>query len=385
MNLFELINYIPKVIDIILKLILLSIAIFFGRISLSGWRGKLDIFTKIIGTLILGFLCFVVGILLPFNFFQIKFISSLINSLIVAAVLYVILFLLSVKKPIKFFTKEEAIELRKEIDFLKAEIAKINKALIEKGIAPKPISEKDAIGIVKDLFKKSGIERYEIKSAAFYNNLWNITAISGKKKFSIVIDSGGNVIEFKKFGFEFSDIIKRLREDKPFLIGSIITILFAIFVLSLLTPQNIEKVSETFQFYGFEVTKEKCLSPDKLLEFWSANIGRTNYSYNKTAIEIEIKIYFNESLYVSPFLYEYHAIVKKDGIYGAFFVTEEKVESLPKQLSLLQASIISGSNYICSIELSKNKICSCKNFGDPRVIAQITTFLEKFKEEVKSQ
>ena len=68
-NLSDVISNLPLIVDIILKVALLLVAIFFGKIAISGWKAKLGFLTKNIGIIFLGFVCFVVGLLLPFDFF----------------------------------------------------------------------------------------------------------------------------------------------------------------------------------------------------------------------------------------------------------------------------------------------------------------------------
>lgn len=379
-NLVEAINFLPKVIDITLKLALLSVAIFFGRIAVSGWRGKLDFITKMISTVFIGFVCFVVGILFPFDFLpQIKFVSEMLNSLIVAIIIYVILALLSIKNKPDIITKKDIAGVEKEIDFLKSEVAKINNALIQKGIEPKPATEKEVRNAIKDALLKAGIEAYTIESMKFADNFWNANVNVGGKNYIAVVDSAGVVKEFKKQGFDFSDIFDRLKKDKFFLAGTVMAIVFLIFTFSLLTPQNLERVSETFSFYGFKTNGAQCLTTSNLLEMWNNNQSRVDgYSYDLQKIDSAIDGYLGENLYSSPFLYDKQLIVSSNGTYGAFLVTNESVDTMTKSLTVLQASLLSNQGYLCSVNLKSGDVCDCSKLSDPQVAVQITTLLKNY-------
>lgn len=379
-NLIEAIGFLPKVIDILLKLALLSVAIFFGRIAVSGWRGKLDFITKIISTVLIGFICFVVGILFPFDFVpQVKFVSEMLNSLIVAIIIYIILTLLSIKNKPDIITKKDIVEVEKEIDFLKSEVAKINNALIQKGIEPKPATEKEVRKAIKDALLKAGIKSYTIKSMNFADNFWNVDVDVGGKNYVAVVDSAGVVKEFKKQGFDFSDIFDRLKKDKFFLAGAVMALVFLIFTFSLLTPQNLERVSETFSFYGFKTNEAHCLTTSNLLEMWNNNQGRVNkYNYNIQKIDSAIDSYLGENLYPSPFLFDKQVIVNSNGTYGAFLVTNESVDTMTKSLTVLQASILSNQGYICSVNLENGNVCDCSKLSEPKVAVQITSLLKNY-------
>ncbi len=274
-DIVQVINALPQVISIVMKIVLISIAVFFGKIAISGWRGKIDFLTKIVGIFALGFVCFFVGTLFPFNFFpKISFVSESINYFIVAVVLYAVLFLLSTK-----------------------------------------------------------------------------------------IDEKHNI---------------------PFIAGSVLAVAFLIVVFFSVTPQGVEKVSEQFSYYGFSFEEKHCITADVLLKKWNGKEGRVGkYKYNLTKVESAVDKSIGENLSVSPFLYGYPVAVESNGTYGAFFATKEKVDSTPTALSAIQSSLMSGSNYICSVNLKNNEVCDCEGLGEPKLIAEITPFLNNLKNELQ--
>ncbi|MCD6575725.1 MAG: hypothetical protein J7K73_01035 [Nanoarchaeota archaeon] len=381
-DIFEMLEYIPKFIDLLLKLALLSVALFFGRIAISGWRTKLDFITKTVGAVLIGFICFAVGILLPFDFLpQIKFVSEMINSLIVAIVLYIILFLLSVKSKPHFLTKRDIEGLREEIDFLKGEVAKINNALIEKGIQPKPPTKAGIKRIVAQTLEKANVKDYKITAVNFEKGMWNVSVISAGKEYVALVDENGVVKEFKKLGFDFSDILTRLKEDKFFLAGAVLAIMFLFSVMSLLTPENLERVSETFSFYGVSITENKCLPPDDLLRMWNEKQNVvSNYSVSLLKMDSSIDKYFGRDVFTSPFLYDNQMVVRSEGVYGAFLVTNESVDSTTKSLIALQKGILSGEGYICSVNLEDNEVCDCMQLNNPLISTQLLEAIKTYSQ-----
>jgi hypothetical protein len=384
----EMINMLPKVIDIILKLTLLSIALFFGRIAISGWRGKLDFITKFIGAILVGFICFAVGILLPFEFIpSIRFISDMVNSFIVAIIIYVILLLLSIKSKPDVLTKKDVLSLEKEIDFLKGEIAKINRALIEKGIEPKAATESDVRKAVIDAIKKAGMDNYKILSLDFKETHWVVNVSISGRKYVAIVDEAGNVKEFQKQGFEFGDVLDRMKKDKFFLSGVIIAVLFTFFVFSLLTPSNLERVSKTFSFYGVELPNEKtsaCLGTVNLLKKWSEGEIASYGKYSLEGIDNSIDNYLNKDMYASPYIYSHQLFVEYNGTtYGAFFVYNESINSMPVFLTALQKSLLSGGGYICSVNMKDSSVCDCKPVNDPTLAVEITDTLNKLSQQGK--
>lgn len=366
----------PRIIDIILKIALLLVAMFFGKIALAGWGEKLDFITRIGVTVILGLICFTVGILLPFDFFpQIAFISHAINAFIVAVFLFIILFLLSEKrrKP-QFLTKRDIESLKKEIDFIKSEITRINQALIKKGIQAKPVSEEKVRKIAKDILKNKNIKNYSILSIKQKDNFWNVfTNIAGKKH-KLVIDLYGQLKKFEKIGFDFSRITKRLYEDKLFLLGSVLAIIFFVIVISLATPQNIQRVSETFSLYGVDLVTTDCITPSILLKTWNENENRIyDYDYDFSKAEEGVIEYFEDEIYVFEFFPDNQIIIEsEDEIYGAFLITKEEIETTPDLISAIR-----GESKICSVELEAYEVCSCTDVTDPRTSVHLIEALEE--------
>ncbi len=381
-GILEMLDYLPKFIDLILKLALLSIAIFFGRISIAGWRTKLDFITRTIGAVILGFISFAVGILLPFDFVpQIKFVSEMLNSFIVAVVLYVILFLISAQSKPKFLTKRDLQGLREEVDFLKGEVAKINNALISKGIQPKAPTKTDIKRIVAQALERANVKNYTITSVEFENNLWNAEIEAGKKKIVAVVDASGVVKEFKEEGFDFSDIVTRLKKDKFFLAGTILAVIFFFSVISLLTPGNLERISETFSFYGVSMGEPGCLKASSLLKDWNDNSSVVdNYKVSISDVDSAIDKKIGKNMNVAPFLFDHPLFVKDNKIYGAFLATNETVDSLPKFLTVLQKGVISGDGYICSVNVEDNTVCDCEKMNNPILQTQLMATLKVYSQ-----
>ena len=274
-DIIQIINAIPQVVSIVMKILLISIAIFFGKIAVSGWRGKLDFLTKILAIFALGFASFFVGMLIPLNLFpKIAILSESINYFIVAVVLYIILFLLSTK-----------------------------------------IEEKHNI---------------------------------------------------------------------PFVAGSVLAVAFLVFVFFSVTPQGVDRISESLSYYGFSFEELSCAPPDVLIKKWNSNDGRLEkYNFNMTQVASAVDNNIGENLSVSQFLYGYPVAVELNGTYGAFFATEEKVDSLPSALSTIQSSMISGANYICSVNLKNSKVCSCEKMSNPKLVAVIAPFLNNLKDELQ--
>lgn len=364
----------PRVIDIILKIVLLLVAMFFGKIALAGWGGKLDFITKIGATIVLGLICFTVGVLLPFDFFpQIPFISHAINAFIAAVFLFIILFLLSEKrrKP-QFLTKGDIESLKRDIDFLKSEVTRITQALIKKGIQSKPISKEKVRGIVGDILKSKNIKKYSILSIKQEGNFWNSIIKTESKKYKVKIDSYGQLKEFERVGFDISRITERLKEDKLFLTGSVLALIFLVVVVSLMTPQNLQRVSDTFSLYGVDLIRPECITPSVLLETWNKNESRVyEYDYNSLRTEEAIKDYLETDMYVSEFLPGYHIMIEEEDVYGAFLVSETEIERTPDLISAIR-----GNSKICSVELKSYTVCSCTDVTDPRTSVHILEILE---------
>ena len=371
----EIIGVLPRIINFILTIALLFVAMFFGKIALAGWGKKFDFFSKIILTIILGFLCFTVGILLPFDFFpQIAFISHTINTFIVAIFLYAILFFLSEerKKP-QFLTKGDISSIEQAIEFLKSEVTRINQALVKKGIQPKPISEKDVKKITADILDSKNIKEYVISSVEQKENVWNVLLKIKGKKHKLVIDLYGQLKEFKMIGFNTSKIMTRLKEDKMFLIGSVLALIFLVLVVSLLTPQNIQRVSETFSLYGVELIAADCVTPAVLLERWNDEEGRVyDYNYDFSRAENSIKNYLDDEYFVNEFILNYQIIVEDENIYGAFIASEDEIKSMVDF-----ASAIRGKSQICSVDLDSYDVCACNSVTDTRTATQILGLLEE--------
>jgi len=376
MDIIGLINVLPKVMDFVLKLTLLGIAIFFGRIAISGWRTKLDFITRIVGTIILGFICFSVGLLLPFEFVpQIKFISEMINSFIVAVFFYISLSLLSYKSK-EGVAKKDIFSILNEIKFLKREVARINKALIDKGIQPKPLTISQVKEKLSNIFKK----RYQILSSELKDDIWHLNVKSNSREYFIQLDAfSGDVLTFKKKGFDFSEIFDRLKKDKFFLAGSIMLVLFTLFVFSLLTPENISRVSETFSFYGVvEKRTFGCLEPYDVLKMWNSNESvRAQVAYDVEKANSVIQS--SEGGFSSPFLYDNQVIISSNGTFALFMVTDKKVNSLQDSLIALQSSLVSGEGKICSLRIDDYSLCGCVSLSEPRMAVEISSFLNSFK------
>ena len=385
MSIIEILNFLPQVVDIILKLALFSIALFFGRIAISGWRGKLDFITRFIGAILVGFICFAVGILLPFDFLpQIKFVSEMINSLIVAAIMYIILLLISFKSKPEILTKKDIVGVEKEVEFLKAEVAKINNALIKKGIVPREATQAEVKKAVKDAIANAGIKDYSIKSVEKKENMWEVLVDVDGREYIAIVDTAGNVKEFTKQGFDFSDITTRLKKDKFFLAGTIVAVVFALFVFSLLTPSNIERVSQTFSFYGVNLPKEEgCLSPITLLDDWNNNESRvSNFKYSLQDVDGKIDEFMKQDLNSVPFLYGSQVFVSVNSTtYGAFFVSNESITSMPKFLSVLQGALMTGDGYICSVDLTNDAVCGCEKLDNPRLTVQVSSVLKEYSQQ----
>lgn len=386
-NLSDIISRLPFIVDIILKIALLLVAIFFGRIVISGWKEKLGFFTRNAGILFLGFVCFVVGLLLPFDFFpSIGFVSEMINTFIVAVVLYIILALLSAKRVPEYLTKKDFAETKKEIDVLRDGIAKIKLALSQKGIDAKPASEEDIRKSIAEamekVLEKEKEKDYDILHLKFKEDAWEAKTKVGKKEYIILINKNGEIVSFKKTGLDLEGFARKFREDKLFLAGAIASIIFVVIVFNLFTPMNISKVSDKFSFYGIDFMKKECLTPSALLEQWNSDDGRlAEYNYDMDKITLAINDYSGEDYFVSPFLYDYIIIVENNGAHALFFATKEQITSMPKSLSLLQTSMLSGENLVCSVELETAEVCDCNNLIEPRVNSQIVKTLD----EISSQ
>ena len=370
-----ILGLLSKIINAILIITLLLVAMFFGKIALAGWGKKFDFFSRTILTIVLGFVCFTVGILLPFNFFpQIAFISHAINTLIVAIIIYVILFFLSDerKKP-QFLTKGDISSIEQEIEFLKSEVTRINQALIKKGIQSKPISEKEVKKITADILKSKDIDEFIIESTRKEKNNWNVFLKIKGKKHKLVIDLYGQLKEFEQVGLDTSKIIERLKEDKMFLVGSVLALIFLVMVISLLTPQNIQNVSERFSLYGVDLVAADCIAPVVLLERWDRDEGRiVDYNYDFSRAESSIKNYMDENMYVTEFIPNNQIIIEDENIYGAFIVSEDEIRT---RVDLISAT--RGRNKICSVDLDTYDVCACSGVTDSVMSLLISNLLEK--------
>ncbi len=371
---------IPRIIDVVLKIILLLVAMFFGKIALAGWGGKLDFITKTGVTIVLGIICFTVGVLLPFDFFpQIPFISHAINAFIAAVFLFVILFLLSEKrrKP-QFLTKGDIESLKNDIDFLKSELTRINQTLIKKGIQAKPVSKEKVESIVGDILKSKNIKKYSIISTKQEGNFWESVIKTDSKKYKVKIDSYGQLKEFNRIGLDISRITERLKEDKLFLTGSVMALIFLVVVVSLMTPQNIQRVSETFSLYGVDLVSPDCLTPAMSLEIWNQKESRVyEYSYTFSRVNNSIMNYLDDEIYVSEFLPGIHILVENEEVYGIFLASEEKIRT---QVDLVSA--IRSNSKICSVGLESYEVCSCVDITDPRTSVHILEILEEIASDL---
>ena len=386
-NLSDVISNLPLIVDVILKIALLLVAIFFGKIAISGWKAKLGFLPKNIGIIFLGFVCFVVGLLLPFDFFpRIGFVSEMINTFIVAVAIYIILAMLSAKRVPEYLTKKDMVETKKEMNVLREGIAKIKLALSQKGVDAKPASEEDVRKVIAEAMDKT-LEKakkkdYDILYLKFKDDMWESKIKAGKKEYLLEINKIGEITSFKKTGIDLAGFAKKIREDKLFLVGSIAAIIFVLLVFNLFTPINLEKVSERFSFYGIDFMQKECLAPAALLEQWNKNEGRIEeHDYALDIVSSAIDEYTGKDYFVSPFLYDYIIIVENNGMHALFFATTEEVNSMPKSLSLLQTSMISGENLVCSVELDRAKVCDCRQLIEPRVNSQIVKMLD----EISSQ
>ena len=382
-NLSDVISNLPLIVDIILKIALLLVAIFFGKIAISGWREKLGFLVKNIGIVVLGFVCFIVGLLLPFDFFpRIGFVSEMINTFIVAVAIYIILRLLSAKRVPEYLTKKDMEETKKEMNILRDGVAKIKLALSQKGVDAKPATEEDVRKSIAEVMDKENEKTkekdYDILYLKFKENDWESKIKAGKKEYLILINKNGEITSFKKLGLDLGAFGKKFKEDKLFLAGAIAAVIFIVLVFNLFTPMNFAKVSERFSFYGIDFMQKDCLTPASLIEQWNSNDGRVEeYAYDIAAIHSAINEYTGKEFYVSPFLYDYIIIVENKGHHALFFATTEKVDSMPKSLSLLQTSMISGENMVCSVELQTGKVCDCRQLIEPRVNSQIVKMLDE--------
>jgi hypothetical protein len=274
-DLTTLLGYLPRIVDIVLKIILLAIAIFFGRIAISGWKAKLNVITRSIGTIFLGGVCFVVGLLLPFDFLpQVKVISEMINAIIIAIFLYITLSFLSAKKSTSF------------------------------------------------------------------------------------------------------SIPSRLKHDGSFLVGTILTVGFLVFVFTLMTPQNIAKLDETFSFYGFQLEQKECIGPVELLQKWNSNESKVAaYSYDLPSIKNSIDDYTKSNFDLLTDVCSQQIVVESNGTYGLVFLTNGKITTILNSCPVYKLLLIQRLHSVCSVNLINNDVCDCQGLSYPRLTVQLTTML----------
>jgi hypothetical protein len=234
----------------------LVVCLFFGNLALKGWRGRKDIVIRILGTIFLGLVCFVLGTLAePLAVsIPIPFISGYLGAFSVAIIIYLSLFMISSERVrrIGFVVREELDEIIRKIDFLKEEVAKINKALIDKGVLPKPLEEEKAKEKLKEVLSDKGIKKFEVESSKFIENKWFFLVDIDKKKYNVSIDAySGELRALERRGWVLKEKVMRelefIYKNKRALTGVAIAVVFFSIILINASPEDWEKVKQRWR------------------------------------------------------------------------------------------------------------------------------------------
>ncbi len=247
MSLFESILN-ADMISLITKVSVLLACFWFGKKALGGYRKKLNFFIRFIGSIVIGVFCYVTGIIISKSI-PLPYVAEFIGAGISTVIVFVVLRLVSPVEDLdtRFVMRSEYDKLRDKFDKLKQRVAKIEKALSDKGLEPKPLSDKEVSRFVNNVLKTRGYGFGNVMTKKLSGNVFDLLVLSGKKKFDVAINAfSGDLIDFGRHSSGAAEAVKIFFEEivhnKNYVIALIVFFGFLYFVAMTYVPSDYGRI-----------------------------------------------------------------------------------------------------------------------------------------------
>jgi len=266
-------------VSIITRVGVLLACFWFGKKAISGYRKKLNFFFRFLAGAGVGLFCYASGLILskriplPFS----EFIGAGISTIIV----FIVLRLVSPVEELdsKFVLRSEYETLLNRMDGMKQKIVKLEKALADKGLQPKTLSNDEISGFVDKALKLRGYGSGNVLSKKLSGDVFDLLVSSGKKKFDVSVNAySGDLVDFGRHSSGAGNAVKVLFEElfhnKSYLAALIIFGGFLYLIASSYTPSDYSKIL----FVSEIQTASDCPNPSELETLFSQGAPRYDLS-----------------------------------------------------------------------------------------------------------
>lgn len=266
-----------NVVELLIKVGVLLTCFWFGKKALTGYRKKLNSLLRIVGAVVIGVFCYVTGMIIS-KYIPLLF-SEFLGAGVSTIIVFIILRLISPHTDLesKFVSRDDYHKLLDDFEKLKQRVAKMEKALSDKGMNPEPLSDKKIKNIVNTVLNNREYSRGEVLSKKLSGNEFELVVASESRKFDVILNAySGDLLQFKRHVSTKVGAVKAFFEEllhnKNYLLATLIFTGFVLFVAQAYAPSDYDKLMIT---WGEETINAGCPSPSELDSlFGSGNADR---------------------------------------------------------------------------------------------------------------
>ncbi len=348
----DLLSNIPIIMELLNRIGFIILAFFFGGISFKGWRAGKNLLFRTISILILGLICSFGGLILK-DVLGWEFIfADYISSLILAVILYILLFLISsgFKKTKRMVTREDIHSLTEEINNIKIQMNKVMAALNKKNLLPEELDEAEIKKRLKKELEKKKIKNYNLEKINKKVDVWKCVIKKGRERHKVIVDSySGRIVVMEKIHSPIEFLY-----NNPLTTAGIICFLgLIIFLCVNINEETVSTINDFFSisFLMPEEVSESCISVLGSIELYNdsdnrVNLEETNFSIKEANRSTEDYIIADMSSAV------------RDSENNTYFIIITYPENITKME--LSSDLINNIQKIRFCTMSKDyEVCEC--------------------------